>query len=116
MQCPYCAKEYDDKDKLAEHSLYCDLNPEVQRTLPDMVGLTYEYNNSLVKIIEVVPGELFPIYVSALMKDTVLGSVCWTQMYSQLHYASVMNRTFGKEKKYNDIAKRMIENIERTMR
>lgn len=115
MDCPYCLRRFDDKNKLAEHSLYCDMNPEVQRTLPDLVGLTYGYRDSLVRIIEVMPGQEYPIYASVLTNEKILGQECWTQMMMTLRYKSVMGQTFGKDKEYDMMAKKMMENIVRTI-
>ena len=115
MNCPYCGKEFEDRDALSEHSLYCDLNPEVQRSLADLVGLTYEYRGNYVRVTEVMPGENRPVYVSVLSNDRLMGNDCWTQVLARFHYRSVMNRAFGKEKEYDSIARKMIENIGRTI-
>ena len=113
--CPYCGKPYLEREQLSKHSVYCDLNPEIQKRLPDLYGLTFEKCNCLIRITEVVPGKINPIYASVITFDNMMGSECCSFMRTRMSYRAVMGRTFDKGKEYDQCAKKLIEDIQRTV-
>ena len=117
LECPFCKEKFADKTILADHSVVCDLNPEVQSMLNDLLGLTFKTEGLLIRIMEVTPGIDKPVKATVLSyetdgkNDNVFASI----QTAHLHYRNVCGKEFGKEKEFKEVAQAMMNEIERSM-
>lgn len=116
LECPFCKEKFADKTILADHSVVCDLNPEVQSMLNDLLGLTFKTEGLLIRITEVTPGIDKPIRATVLSyetdseNDNVFASI----QTAHLHYRNVCGKEFGKEKEFKEVAQAIMNEIERS--
>lgn len=117
LECPFCKERFADKTVLADHSVVCDLNPEVQSMLNDLLGLTFKTDGLLIRIMEVTPGIDKPLKATVLSyetdseNDNVFASI----QTAHLHYRNVCGKEFGKEKEFKEVAQAIKNEIERSM-
>lgn len=117
LECPFCKERFTDKTVLADHSVVCDLNPEVQSMLNDLLGLTFKTEGLLIRIMEVTPGIDKPIRATVLSyetdseNDNVFASI----QTAHLHYRNVCGKEFGKEKEFKEVAQAIKNEIDRSM-
>lgn len=116
--CPFCERPFTDESELDTHTQYCDLNPEIMRTVPDMLGLTFAMNGHYIRIIEVIPGIQEPLLCMCIKEDTdSKGNTDGSHyFFMQFSYAAAKSCIFGvHDSEYNRIAKKMIEDLKRSM-
>ena len=117
LECPFCKERFTDKTILADHSVVCDLNPEVQSMLNDLLGLTFKTDGLLIRITEVTPGIDNPLKATVLSyetdgeNDNVFASI----QTAHLHYRNVCGKEFGKEKEFKEVAQAIKSEIDRSM-
>lgn len=114
--CPFCGKPFKEQEEMENHSDYCDLNPSIQKRMMNMLGLTFEKCDCLVRITEVVPGDLYPLFATVLTMDNMGGNPCASVMQTRLSYRSVMGRDYDKDAEYEELGRKIINDIERTLR
>lgn len=117
MDCPFCKMKFTNKTALADHSLVCDLNPEIQSMMKDLIGLTFKTQNMLIRVMEVTPGIDKPIYVTVLTyeTDTENDNIFASIQTAHIHYRNVCGKEFGKDKEFKDMGKAIMSEIERSM-
>lgn len=111
MNCPYCGCSTED----AAHFKTCDMNPEVQRRMMDLLGLSFKVGSLYVRITEVMPGEQKPIRANILTYKNINDELTASVQSAKLHYSSVCNQIFDDAGEYDRIARRLIEDIGRTI-
>ena len=117
LECPFCKERFTDKTVLADHSVVCDLNPEVQSMLNDLLGLTFKTDGLLIRIMEVTPGIDKPLKATVLSyeTDTENDNVFASIQTAHLHYRNVCGKEFGKEKEFKEVAQAIKNEIDRSM-
>ena len=117
LECPFCKEKFADKTILADHSVVCDLNPEVQSMLNDLLGLTFKTDGLLIRIMEVTPGIDKPLKAIVLSyeTDTENDNVFASIQTAHLHYRNVCGKEFGKEKEFKEVAQAIKNEIDRSM-
>lgn len=111
MNCPYCMCQTIDDT----HKEVCDLNPNVQRKMKDLIGLTFKVQNLYVRITEVIPGMEKPVRATIMTYDKKNDVLTASVQSARLHYASVINRDYLDSSEYNDVANSLIEDLKRSM-
>lgn len=117
LECPFCKERFAYKTVLADHSVVCDLNPEVQSMLNDLLGLTFKTEGLHIRIMEVTPGIDKPLKATVLSyetdseNDNVFASI----QTAHLHYRNVCGKEFGKEKEFKEVAQAIKNEIDRSM-
>lgn len=117
LECPFCKERFVDKTVLADHSVVCDLNPEVQSMLNDLLGLTFKTEGLLIRVMEVTPGIDKPLKATVLSyeTDTENDNVFASIQTAHLHYRNVCGKEFGKEREFKEVAQAIKNEIDRSM-
>lgn len=124
-ECPYCGKICKDY-----HPDLCDFNPDVQKRMKDLIGLTFSVQNLYVRVTEEVPGRVQNLYVRVTevvpgMEKPIMATILTYEkkndeltasvQSARLHYASVIDRDYLDSSEYNDVANSLIEDLKRSM-
>lgn len=110
MNCPYCGKICKDY-----HPNLCDFNPNVQKRMKDLIGLTFRVQNLYVRVTEVVPGMEKPIMATILTYEKKNDELTASIQTAKLHYASAVGREYNVSEEYEDMANKLIEDIRRSI-